>query len=100
CAFVVVEGTVALFREREGERIIVGRIGAGSVMGELALISSGYRLTGAMAESEVELMRLNRSLFQRILVEYPDAAAKLHRRLSADLTGMLERIERLAPKFS
>lgn len=100
CAFVVVAGTVALFRERDGERVVVSRIGAGAVLGELALIADTRRLTGAVAETEVELMRLNRALFQRILVEYPDAAAKLHRRLSADLASMVSRIERLAPKFS
>ncbi|WP_157016591.1 cyclic nucleotide-binding domain-containing protein [Mesorhizobium xinjiangense] len=100
CAFVVIQGQVTLFTEQDGQRIALASHGKGSVLGELALIAETTRLTGAMAETEVELMRLNRTLFRRILEEYPDVAAALHRRLAQRFAEMTESIGNLAPKFS
>lgn len=100
CAFVVASGTVVLYRDHNGEAVAVSRLSAGSIMGEIALIAPTARLTYAAAETDVQLIRLNRSLFRRILEEYPEAAANLHRRMSEDLHGFLKKIERVAPKFA
>jgi CRP-like cAMP-binding protein len=99
-AFVVARGQISLYREREGERAIIATVGPGSLLGEFALISETERLTGAFAETNAEVLRLNRKLFRRILEEYPDVAIALHRRITADLQAMVSRIESLAPKFS
>jgi len=99
CAFVVVSGSISLFRENEAGRTVLSRVGPGAIMGELALIADTRRLTGAVAATEVEVMRLNRSLFRRILEEYPEVAAALHKRLSAGIASLVASIERMAPKF-
>ncbi len=98
-AYVVVSGIVALVRDTEAGRIVVSQCGRGSVLGELALIIETKRLTGAVATGDVEVVKLNRTLFRRMLEEYPQAAAMLHRRLSLGLTSMIAKIESLAPKF-
>ena len=100
CAYVVVSGKVVLYRDNDGEALAVSRVCPGALLGELALISETTRLTYAAAETDVELIRLNRSLFRRILEEYPEAAADLHRRMLEDLQEFLKNIDRLAPKFS
>ncbi|MEO3389410.1 cyclic nucleotide-binding domain-containing protein [Mesorhizobium sp. CAU 1741] len=100
CAFVVTSGRVVLYRDHDGEAVAVSRLEAGSIIGELALIAPTTRLTYAAAETDVQLIRLNRTLFRRILEEYPEAAAHLHQRMSADLHEFLKKIERIAPKFS
>lgn len=100
CAYVVVSGTVVLYREHEGHSVAVSRLSEGAIIGELALIAETTRLTWAAAETDVEMIRLGRSLFRRILEEYPDAAAALHRRMSDDLHAFLKRIERIAPRFA
>ena len=92
CAFVVATGTVELYRE-------AGTAGPAAMRGELALIAGGERLTGATAATDIEVIRLNRSLFRRILEEYPDTAASLHARISAEMKAMLARLEKLAPRF-
>lgn len=99
CGFVVAGGTVGLYRNRDGERIKVGTAEPGALLGEFALIAEARRLTGAMAETDIEVIRLNRTLFRRILQEYPELAAQLHRRIADDLQQMIARIERLAPRF-
>ncbi len=99
-AYVVARGRISLFRERDGERIVITTVGPGALLGEFALFSDTERLTGALAATEAEVMRLNRKLFRRILEEYPDVAVALHQRVAADLQALVGRIERLAPKFS
>ncbi|MBI1622105.1 cyclic nucleotide-binding domain-containing protein [Aquamicrobium zhengzhouense] len=100
CAYVIVAGKVVLYREQDGEAVALSRVGPGTLLGELALITDTRRLTYAAAETDVELIRLNRSLFRRILEEYPETAAELHRRMLEELQAFLQKIERLAPKFS
>ena len=100
CAYVVVAGTVVLYRDHEGEAVVVSRVRPGAILGELALIAPTTRLTYAAAETDVELIRLNRALFRRILEEYPEAAFRLHQRISENLHAFLQDIERVAPKFA
>ena len=99
-AYVVARGGIVLYREREGERAVVGYAGAGVMLGELALIAEARRLTSARAEVDTDLIRLNRKLFRRILEEYPEVAVMLYDRIAGELQAMIERIEALAPRFA
>lgn len=99
CAFVVASGTVELYREAGGRRIVVGTAGPASLLGELALITGAQRMTSALAATDIEVIRLNRSLFRRILEEYPDVAATLHTRIAAEMKAMIANLEKLSPKF-
>lgn len=99
CAFIVASGNVVLFTERDGARQIVDRFGPGTILGELALITEGRRVTSAATESDVRLIRLSRSTFHRILEEFPETAMQLHRRIAANLQAMLARMERVASRL-
>ena len=99
CAFVVVRGSVSLYRERGGVRQIIATAKPPDLLGEYALITDVKRMTGARIEVDSEVMRLSRKLFRRILEEYPEAAVTLHDRIAHDLTEMLGRIGQLAPRF-
>lgn len=99
CAFIVVEGEIELFRMREGKRIDLGKVGKGSLLGELALIAPGRRPTGATALVEADLLRVDQKLFRRLLEEYPETAHRLHRVISAGLKAFLDRITTLQNAF-
>lgn len=99
-AFLIVRGSVELYRERDGARMTVARVSDGAILGELALIAETRRVTGAMAATDCELIRLNRKLFRRILEEYPETAAALYRRIAANFRAMVARIEKLEAVFS
>jgi CRP-like cAMP-binding protein len=100
-AYVMVSGRIVLYREGGGhERLVVGHVGPGSILGELALIADTRRLTSASAEIDSEVLRLNRSMFRRILEEYPEVAVQLHHRITAELQAFLQKIETLAPRFA
>ena len=80
--------------------MFVAEAGPGAMLGELALIADTIRPTGAVAVEDTELVRLSRKLFHRILQEYPELAAALRDHIARDLTQMVGKIDRLAPRFS
>jgi len=101
-AYVVVAGRIVLYREggRDDHRAVVGHVGPGAILGELALIADTKRLTSASAETDSQMLRLNRQMFRRILEEYPEVAVQLHHRITAELQKFLQEIETLAPRFA
>ncbi len=98
-AYVVISGTINLFREGDEEKWPVGTAGPGTMIGELALIADTRRLTSAESTDDSELLRLSRKMFRRILEEYPDVAVVLYERIHKDFLRFVERIEALAPRF-
>jgi CRP-like cAMP-binding protein len=98
-AYVVIKGTISLFREQGDQRIPVGTAEAGSMLGELALIADTRRLTSAAAATDAEILRLNRKMFHRILEEYPELAITLRQRIVDDLQALVRRIEAVATRF-
>lgn len=99
-AYVVVSGEIAIFREADGQRIPVGTAESGAMLGELALIADTRRMTSAAAETDAQLLRLNRTTFRRILEEYPDLAVRLHRRIYDEFQDLVRSIELLESRFS
>lgn len=98
--FVVTRGTVVLFREIDGERRVVMEASEGTLLGAMALIAQTMRPTSAVAGTDCDVLRVNRTLFRRILVEYPETAAQLHAQISAEFAELLERVQHLGPRFS
>ena len=100
CAFVIVDVDADLSQERNGQRILVRRVGPGAILGELAMIADANRLTDATTAADTALIRLGRKQFRKILEEFPDLATLLHSRISEELQRMIAEIERQAPRFA
>ncbi|MDO9306903.1 MAG: cyclic nucleotide-binding domain-containing protein [Mesorhizobium sp.] len=99
CAYVVAKGRIALYRTVDGERVPVAYADPGETLDEMALIAHSRRTAGAYAEEDSEVIRLNRTLFRRILEEYPEVAAALRDRIAAEFTDMVSRIANLSSRF-
>lgn len=99
CGFVVAAGEIHLYRETPRGRVVVRPVTPGMLLGELALVTRTTRLTGAVAAEDSQVIRINRSLFLRMLEEYPETAAALHAKLTARLGEMLREIGSLDEKF-
>jgi CRP-like cAMP-binding protein len=96
-AFVVLSGELKLEVGRAKMTTVIGSAPVGTLLGETALILQTSRQTSAIAAGEVEVLRIQRAVFRRLLEEYPAAAAEIHHRLSErllDLTGSLEGVRR------
>lgn len=100
CGYVIVSGNITLFHDGEEGRVTIRSVGPGAMIGEMALIAQASRLTGALAEEETEVIRISRSIFRRILEEYPDAAAALHTHISKNLLQLIGEIEKVAPRLN
>lgn len=99
CAYVVVRGRLSTFRSVGGERVVISTLRPGQVLDEMALIVDVRRSVGAFAEIDSDVLRLNRTLFRRILEEYPAVAATLHSELTEAFADMADRIVQMKPKF-
>ena len=74
---VVTSGTVSLQIKGEDGFDEVDRIGAGTLLGETALLSENRRPCRAEAVDAVRIIRIRRALFKRMIQEYPDLAQRL-----------------------
>lgn len=78
---VVVSGRIDLQCRRKDSTVTVGSAGTGDLVGELCLITDIERPATAVAVGPTEVIRIPRALFQRILSEYPDMAARIQAQL-------------------
>jgi CRP-like cAMP-binding protein len=75
CGFVVREGAIRVSSEEGGYHDVVAS--PGHLIGELALIVDIKRPANAVAIADSTVIRISRSLFQRVLEGHPDAAQRL-----------------------
>ncbi|MFN4263294.1 MAG: Crp/Fnr family transcriptional regulator [Thioalkalivibrionaceae bacterium] len=76
--FFVVRGEVALMRDDDGREVEVGRMKQGELAGEMSFfdrVPRGVRLR-ALTDS-TRLLRLSRSMYDRIRVEHPYVAVNV-----------------------
>ncbi len=70
-AYVIRSGDVELFRNRRGGRLIVGRVGPGAVIGDIALFRGEPYISSARAISPVDAFRLDRATLLPVLFDHP-----------------------------
>jgi AAA family ATP:ADP antiporter len=85
--FVIMDGSVAL--ERGGQRR--ARMGAGDLVGELALIEGGANQATAVAERDVEALEVPGEPFLNLLDMHPGLAREVLRVLARRMGDVLER---------
>ena len=97
CAYFVLSGAVALTAYGKGEAK-ERHVGAGALIGEMALFAALARPASARAEEETVTLRIPRELMMRVLTEYPREAAgiranlaKRTRQLTAELDAVRQR---------
>lgn len=100
CGFVIASGQINLFKSIDGEDQVIKTVEQGNILGEMALLTETQRLTGAIADTDSEVIRINRALFTRMLSEYPETAAAIHAELSERLKEFVAQISRLDHRFS
>lgn len=74
----VVSGRVKIISiSSDGREIILSHMAAGEIFGELALLDGGERSADAVAETDCELLVIQRYDFERFLREHADVAIRL-----------------------
>ncbi|MCZ8316845.1 cyclic nucleotide-binding domain-containing protein [Phreatobacter sp.] len=93
--YVIAAGRVGLESEGDIGEFIAG---PGSLIGEIALIIETLRPATATARDPATVLRIPRSLFRRVLTEFPDAAQRIHQDFRDKMratTADLQRVGRL-----
>lgn len=75
--YCVISGSLGAFRQTDGHRRLVGRIAAGEIVGEMALISGRPRTATVIALRDCELGRLSRSAFERVMRLNPEGLLRV-----------------------
>ena len=81
--YVVQSGSIRVSSEDDGGGYRDVVAGPGTLIGELALLVEMQRPSTAVAVADSSVLRISRSMFQRVLEGHPDAA----RRLRDELAG-------------
>jgi len=87
--YAVLEGKVAVSISGSG---VVERLGPGGVFGELALLDQAPRLASAVAETDCQLLPINRTAFLMLVKTNPDFAESM-------LGALAERLRVLTAKL-
>ena len=66
---------------------------APTLIGNSALITETIRPATAFASEASSVLKISRVLFQRVLSEYPDSAARLRRTLAARLLALVRELD-------
>lgn len=83
--FIVLNGRLQVEVSREGVLHVLGEVGRGETVGEMALVTGGQRSATVVALRDTELASLPRSTFERLMLDHPRAAFALTRLLAKRL---------------
>ncbi|MEM7544372.1 MAG: Crp/Fnr family transcriptional regulator [Pseudomonadota bacterium] len=84
-AFVVIEGEASVLINIAGEKREVAVIGANQVFGEMAVLCDIPRTAAIGAKSDLEVLRIDRDAFLKLLSEFPEVSLQVMRFLAARL---------------
>lgn len=92
--FGVLAGAVKIsLLSAEGRELVIALIGPGEIFGEIALLDGRPRSADATAQTNCELLAIERRDFLQFLHDHPDAALKIIEELCSRLRRTTDQIE-------
>ena len=95
--YVVVRGNIDLISGLNDT--LISSHGAGSLIGEMALISETRHAASAIATENTEVLKITRPLFRRMLNEYPQLAVVLRQRISDSVNEFANQLDTIRAKL-
>ena len=97
--YLILRGAADVLLTEAGVSRAIARVEPGSFIGELGMIAMlPYAVTVA-ATSDVSVARVSRSLFMRVVEEFPDFGVKVMAVLSRKLAGSVSELKAVQPGF-
>ncbi|RYE61705.1 MAG: cyclic nucleotide-binding domain-containing protein [Oxalobacteraceae bacterium] len=88
-AFIICKGSFDLYSTtRDGTVRLDKTVGAGTLLSELALVTMVERKFTAIAAEDSETLRIGRSLFERLLEEYPQVGRLIENRIRDNIVSL------------
>jgi|WetSurMetagenome_2_1015567.scaffolds.fasta_scaffold02446_5 CRP/FNR family transcriptional regulator, cyclic AMP receptor protein len=90
--YVVICGKGQVIRELKDHSILLNEFGEGDFFGGLVLLSDTERLFSVRAKTDLECLTIDRETFQKLFLQFPEAALKM-------VSVMLKRIMQMEEKL-
>jgi len=85
-AFVILQGTANVLAETPQGEIKIAELSANSVVGEISIICNVARTATVRAETQVEVLRITKENFMRLLADFPEVSLEIVRVLASRLS--------------
>ena len=95
CMYLVQSGKVEVVHEGAGVETILGRLRAGDIFGEMAIVDRGPRSATVRAAGGARILTLDKRAFLRQVSEDPSLAFRLLEQLSLRLRALSAEVARL-----
>ena len=95
CMFVVQDGEVEIFAERDGKEVPLRVLGPGEFLGEMSLFEREVRSATARARGKARLLTVDRKGFLRRIHEDPSLAFRVVETMSRRIRDLSAEIARL-----
>jgi CRP-like cAMP-binding protein len=100
-AFIVGKGRFELYAtNRDGAARLEQAVGPGTLLSELALVTMVERKFTAVAVEDSEALKISRSLFQRLLEEYPQVGHIVEGRIRDNIAGLAKAALAMQHRFT
>lgn len=101
CAFLVTKGAFELSNlGRNGKPVLVATPAEGTLLSELALFTLCERKFTAVARDDSEVIRITRTLFHRLVEEYPDVADMVIGRIRDNIASLASGAASMQHRFN
>ncbi|PZM09643.1 cyclic nucleotide-binding domain-containing protein [Rhizobium tubonense] len=101
CAYVVTGGSFELTTlDQKGSSRVEAVVQPGTLLSELALVTLVERKYTAVALEDSDVIRITRSLFHRLIEEYPEAARLIESRVRDNFNTMAKQAAAMLYRFS
>lgn len=97
--YIIRKGSIQIYLDKGGTEITLATVGAGGMLGEMALFDKKPRSASARAVDEVELTQISNEDFTKILQQIPKWFVTLMSTLSSRLRDTNERLQDLEAKY-
>jgi len=93
--YVVQEGEVEVYTERDGEEVSLAIRKAGELIGEMAIFEREVRSASVRARGEARVLTLDKKNFLRRINEDPSLAFRIVQAMSGRIRELSEEVARL-----
>lgn len=95
CMYLVQEGELEVLHEEAGRETSLGRLRAGDIVGEMAIVDRQPRSATVRAAGRARVLTLDKRAFLRQVAEDPSLAFRVLKQMSLRIRALNEEVARL-----
>ena len=99
CAYLVVSGSICIYKVVDTERAVLDRLKQGQIFGEMAIISGEPRTANAMATEDSSLAIIERETLKHAMQESPQITQAMTKALIARLMNTTKKFPSSHPQI-